>query len=157
MHTGMSLRELQRWFLPVLFLISYLPYSFATPGEGITLPDGSVYHGALKDGQFDGIGRLEWANGRRYEGEFRDGLMAGSGMMYGVFYGASGNTYIGDFVDDRARGTMRIEYANGDIYDGEMTARSPTGNPTGRGCWSWLAGRVTWEASSMANWKVTPA
>ncbi len=116
MGTGTSLLEVSRRFLPVLVLLSCLPFSPAMPAEGIRLPDGSVYHGALQAGRFTGMGRLEWANGRRYEGSFRDGLMAGRGTMNF----ANGDVYVGEFRQGMMHGQGILSFINGDRYEGEM-------------------------------------
>ena len=33
-------------------------------------PDGGLYFGPLRDGKLHGRGRIEWADGRSYRGEF---------------------------------------------------------------------------------------
>eukprot|EP01037_Dinobryon_pediforme_P035600 gene35600-42067_t len=39
------------------------------------------YIGDLKEGVRDGFAKLEWSNGDYYEGEFKNGLRHGHGVM----------------------------------------------------------------------------
>src|SRR5690606_6635871 len=53
--------------------------SAPTTSSTALLPDGGRYRGALVDGRLQGQGRLDYANGSFYEGEFKDGLFHGAG------------------------------------------------------------------------------
>lgn len=36
-------------------------------------PNGEIYDGEIKDGKFNGYGKLYWPNGNWFEGIFKDG------------------------------------------------------------------------------------
>eukprot|EP01032_Pedospumella_encystans_P032909 gene32909-37172_t len=40
------------------------------------------FDGVLKEGVRDGVGKLTWSNGDRYEGDFKSGLRHGTGTMF---------------------------------------------------------------------------
>ena len=56
-----------------------------------------------------------WANGDRYEGEYRDGKRNGQGNN---FY-ANGHGHEGEYRDDKMHGQSKFFWANGDRYEGE--------------------------------------
>ena len=93
-----------------------------------TTPDGGRYYGSLRDGKFQGHGRLEWDNGNAYEGAFEDGLYSGRGRLKN----ADGRSYSGDFARGQFSGRGRFEAASGEIYEGDFQA----GEFTGRGTYS---------------------
>lgn len=47
----------------------------------IRLPNGDRYIGEIQDGQFVGVGTLEFFNGDKYVGEFRDNCYHGHGVL----------------------------------------------------------------------------
>ncbi|HYR32994.1 MAG TPA: hypothetical protein VEQ87_01760, partial [Burkholderiales bacterium] len=91
-------------------------------------PDGGRYHGSLRDGKFQGHGRIEWDNGNAYEGAFEDGVFSGRGRLKG----ADGRLYNGDFARGQFNGRGRFESPSGEIYEGDFQA----GEFTGRGSYS---------------------
>ena len=93
-----------------------------------TTPDGGRYFGSLRDGKFQGHGRLEWDNGTVYEGAFEDGLYSGRGRLKN----ADGRSYSGDFAKGQFSGRGRFEAASGESYEGDFQA----GEFTGRGSYS---------------------
>ncbi|VVH66206.1 hypothetical protein BSPLISOX_800 [uncultured Gammaproteobacteria bacterium] len=79
------------------------------------LPDGSVYHGKIKNNKFDDTqGFLNWTNGAAYVGGFKNGLMDGVGKMRF----ANGIEYKGQFKNGLASGLGFLKFANGDKYEG---------------------------------------
>ena len=49
-------------------------------GQGTyTWPNGRRYFGEFKDGLMNGQGTKTWSDGRKYVGEYKDGLMNGQG------------------------------------------------------------------------------
>jgi len=77
-----------------------------------------------------GYGTKTWANGNRYDGEWRDGDFNGRG----IFLWANGDSYEGDWRDDMANGNgtlHRVEsgqtfsglWPNGGFNQGERRAR----------------------------------
>ena len=91
-------------------------------------PDGGRYYGSLRDGKFQGRGRLEWDNGTVYDGAFEDGLFSGRGKLTN----ADGRSYSGDFARGQFNGRGRFESPSGEIYEGDFQA----GEFTGRGTYS---------------------
>lgn len=102
----------------------------------LTLPDGSVYEGSLRDGRPHGEGRLVWPSGAVYEGPFRDGQPHGEGRLVR----ASGRVYEGPFVRGVAHGEGRVTYPSGGRYQGDFR----NGEPHGAGSYVWANG-VTYE------------
>ena len=83
----------------------------------VLLPDGSIYHGNLKDGLFSGKAVQIWSNGDKYEGEYQNGLFHGYGEM-------TTNSYIykGDYFNGLQTGKAFILYSDGSSYEGEVNA-----------------------------------
>ena len=77
-------------------------------------PNGDTYVGALDErgGIDDGKGVFTWANGAKYDGEYKDGLMHG----FGVFT-FDGSVFEGQFKNDRKhKGTLTS--SDGNVYKG---------------------------------------
>ncbi|WP_253710333.1 hypothetical protein [Treponema sp. OMZ 799] len=49
----------------ILFIVNIVLFAVE-----VLLPDGSIYHGNLKDGLFSGKAVQIWPNGDKYEGEY---------------------------------------------------------------------------------------
>lgn len=62
--------------------------------------DGARYVGQWKDGQIHGRGTFTWKEGDRYTGQWKDGKEHGKGFQRL----ASGDTYRGDFVNGKRHG-----------------------------------------------------
>ncbi len=130
-----------RRMLRILFAACVLAFAVnaataATP-DAIT-PDGGRYYGPLVNGKLQGSGRIEWANGEVYEGDFADGLMAGHGKLRfhngayegefrdGLMWGRgelrydNGRAYRGELVRGEWHGKGRLETPQGEIYDGDF-------------------------------------
>lgn len=85
----------------------------------LSFADGATYVGDLNTlGQLEGQGRMTWANGDKYDGEFIAGLFHGKGKFS---YGDSG-TYKGDFVRGYMAGHGTLTYPDGGRYEGEFVA-----------------------------------
>ena len=83
-------------------------------GHGkMTYADGNVYEGNFKDGLANGLGKCEYADGAVYEGKFKNGQRHGRGKMT---Y-ADGDVYEGEFENDERHGRGKMT-ANGDVYIG---------------------------------------
>lgn len=48
-----------------------------------TLPDGGQYRGKIVEGLLQGPGRLDYRNGSWFVGQFKDGMLEGSGEWQG--------------------------------------------------------------------------
>jgi hypothetical protein len=57
-----------------------------------------VFDGNFVKGKRHGIGAYNYANGNRYEGEFKNDKPNGRGVFR---YSATGNVYEGEFIDNR--------------------------------------------------------
>jgi hypothetical protein len=57
-------------------------------GKGVeTWPDGRRYEGDFKNGKKDGEGTFEWPNGVKYIGSWRGGKQHGLGIIYNTVEG----------------------------------------------------------------------
>ena len=93
-----------------------------------TTPDGARYYGSLRNGKFEGHGKLEWDNGTLYEGNFQNGVFSGRGRLRA----ADGRSYAGEFARGQFEGRGRFEAPSGEIYEGDFVS----GEFTGRGTYS---------------------
>ena len=76
------------------------------------------FTGPVKEGVRDGIGRLEWSNGDYYEGDFKNGLRHGKGIMVEQ---NGARKYEGTWVLSQKEGKGKEIFANGDRYIGEYS------------------------------------
>lgn len=61
-----------------------------------------------------GIGKLDYGDGSRYEGEFLNGSPHGQGIcLY-----QNGDKYVGEWFKDQPNGQGKMEYHSGDVLDG---------------------------------------
>jgi len=148
-----------RQFIPVLCVLASTVYALdsgAQPGQGSpsareyckvevhhvgdTMPAGS-YQGQCLEGRPDGKGEVIFNNGDRLQGEFKKGLVDGTGTWIS---GSSGNRYsgswrggrregegtyswsngaqqyVGEWVEDKRQGRGVFTWANGDRFEGEF-------------------------------------
>ncbi len=76
---------------------------------------GNVYNGQWKNGMMHGLGEFVFAaTGERYVGDFVNGTLHGQGKLYYV----SGLVYDGGFVKGKREGGGTLIYPNGDRYEG---------------------------------------
>jgi hypothetical protein len=80
-----------------------------------TWANGDRYDGEWRYSMPSGHGVRTKTNGDRYQGEWREGKRTG----YGVFTGTNGDRYEGGFLDGDAHGRGSKTWANGDRYEGE--------------------------------------
>ena len=78
-------------------------------------------------------GTLNYSDGSRYEGEYRDGKRHG----HGTYTWADGNRYKGEWQEDRMHGQGTMTWHYGDQYEGEYR----DGQRHGRGAYTWADGR----------------
>jgi hypothetical protein len=64
----------------------------------------------------NGTGTLEYSNGDKYEGEFKDSKFEGEGS----YTFANGDNYKGAFAGDKFNGKGTYTFANGDLYEGDF-------------------------------------
>jgi len=90
------------------------------------MTNGDLYEGGFAGaaGRYDGNGRYVWACGKTYDGQFKDGLPHGRGMMSSP----QGWVYVGNFVQGKFEGQGKFVWPGdgnnlyeGLFSDGEMT------------------------------------
>ena len=82
----------------------------------LTFPDGRQYDGEFKDGLFDGNGVITHLDGEKYVGEFKDDIANGQGTNTFL----DGQKYVGTFKDGKRNGQGTITLPGGDKYVGEF-------------------------------------
>ena len=63
-----------------------------------------------------GIGTYNWADGRKYEGQWKNANMYGQG----TYYWTNGDIYVGEWVDDLMQGYGIFTYSDGTKHDGNF-------------------------------------
>jgi hypothetical protein len=86
--------------------------------------DGTVSQGTFVGGLLQGEGKIEWANGARYEGDVKASEPGGRGHMERP----TGEIYDGDFVTGRYHGKGTLKWARGDVYVGDFVLGTLHGN-----------------------------
>lgn len=104
-------------------------------GEGrIEFFDGRSFQGALRDGRKVGVGTYVWADGQRYAGDWVDDVQQGRGE----WSSRSGERYVGGFRAGQREGQGTMAYPNGMRYEGAWVG----GLQQGRGKLSFPNGDV---------------
>ena len=76
--------------------------------DSALLPDGSTFTGQAKRDQRDGqevmvqhgTGTQTWPDGKKYEGDFREGMLHGRGTLTHK----NGDIYMGEYLKDQCHG-----------------------------------------------------
>ena len=108
----------------LLIVFSVMAWAQETPIA--VAPDGGRYYGSMRDGKFNGRGRMEWDNGTRYEGSFENGLFHGRGKLFA----ADGRSYSGEFALGLFQGRGRYDAPSGEIWEGDFEKGEFTGSGT---------------------------
>ena len=82
----------------------------------ITWANGERYEGEFRDGRRTGYGTYSWPGGARYEGDFRDAVKHG----FGTQTWPNGHRYEGDFLDGKITGRGTYTYPDGIRYEGDF-------------------------------------
>jgi hypothetical protein len=84
-------------------------------GKGkMTYANGDVYVGEFINNKRQGIGKMTYKNGAVYEGNWMDDNRQGKGQ----YTWADGDVFEGDWMYDKKTGKGKYTYANGDVYEG---------------------------------------
>ena len=75
---------------------------------GVNWADGNKYFGEWRDDNFNGQGIYTWSNGDKYVGEWRDNLLHG----HGTFLWPNGNQYEGEWRDDKPHGQGAFTFSD---------------------------------------------
>ena len=92
----------------------------------MTYASGEVYEGEWADDLPHGAGKYTFSSGSVYEGEHVNGKANGAGSM--TF--ASGSTCVGQWREDRIHGRATFTKANGQVYDGHWVDDKKHGRGT---------------------------
>ena len=83
--------------------------------ETIVYANGDIYEGEWKNDLREGRGVLKFSNGDFYEGEWKNDLREGRGVL--KF--SNGDNYEGEWKNNFREGKGVLKFSNGDKYDGE--------------------------------------
>lgn len=101
--------------------------SGAVTGEGrVEFFDGRSFQGTLRDGRKVGAGTYVWADGQQYVGEWANDLQQGQGE----WSSRSGERYVGTFKSGQREGQGTMTYANGMRYEGAWIGGQQQGRGT---------------------------
>ena len=93
--------------------------------------EGHTYEGEFKDCNMHGHGVYTWANGDKYDGEWKEGYRGRGIKTY-----TNGNKYDGEWKDGNWHGHGVWTWADGSKYDGNWK----DGNQHGHGVKTWASG-----------------
>lgn len=101
------------------------PVTGVISGEGkVQFLDGRSYEGTIRNGRKVGKATHVWADGQRYEGDWIDDRQSGKGKL--TFN--NGDSYEGDFVNGERTGTGAFRQKSGDSYVGQWVRGIREGN-----------------------------
>ncbi len=83
---------------------------------------GATYEGDFLEGNKCGKGRMTFPNKSEYDGEWKDNVPWGAGVMKG-----EDGWYDGEFVSGMREGKGKCEYECGDVYEGQWSNNLPHG------------------------------
>jgi len=102
----------------------------------------TMVEGMWRQGKMHGFAKQIWPDGRTYEGEFRDGLFWGTGIM--TWQHARGTSvYEGEYENDKKHGVGKFTWPSGRSYEGQWVSGrrqgvgvETTSSGKSRGRWS---------------------
>ena len=89
-------------------------------GEIIFADDDTYYKGDLKNGFFNGQGKMVWANKIEYEGYFENSMLSGKGKITKIIEIDKNEIYEGNFTENEFNGKGIYYFNNGDVYEGNF-------------------------------------
>mmetsp|Transcript_5455 Transcript_5455/g.15470 ORF Transcript_5455/g.15470 Transcript_5455/m.15470 type:complete len:346 (-) Transcript_5455:72-1109(-) len=102
----------------------------------------TVYEGRLKQGEYDGAGRLRWSDGHEMLGDF-----VGNALVAGHKSFGPGGHYAGQWRNGLAHGLGVRVFENGDVYRGQFAFDFRHG----AGSYSWRTSRALFRGSWAAG------
>lgn len=85
-------------------------------GQGVLVYYRIIYKGKFKGGKMDGLGTMQWAEGKIYQGEWKAGKPDGQGTMNFK----DGRRYDGQWKKGRYHGKGIMRYPDGRVYTGDF-------------------------------------
>ncbi|MEH2070917.1 MAG: hypothetical protein V7K47_22620 [Nostoc sp.] len=83
--------------------------------------NGTRFYGSFnQNNKLTGKGILEFPNGNRYDGEFKNGKRTGCGRYSYLQKDSPYEYYIGQYVKDQPNGVGRLRWKNGNEYRGNF-------------------------------------
>ena len=118
----------------VVLIVGGIAVSYSSMNGHQTIShNNGTYEGNVSWGQPSGKGKLTYANGSVYVGDFASGLRQGAG----VFRTSKGDVYEGQWKNDRFDGNGKLALADGSRYEGNFK----DGNRHGTGTQIYADGR----------------
>ena len=105
--------------------------------QRIDFKNGGYYEGEVRDGVYNGKGKIVFSNGDVKEGTFVDGQLTGQGS----YTWTSGDRYVGEFKDGKFTGFGEYFYKNGSRYRGSWN----NDNRSGFGVYFYKDGGVSFD------------
>lgn len=121
-------------------------------GYGKLRMSGSTYEGEFRDDLKSGSGVLTWDDGRQYRGQFENGVFHGQAVMTWP----DGRRYRGQYADDRKHGEGTFAWADGRRYQGQWVV----GKRHGVGVYTNAKGFTrtgTWQLDRPIRWEAVDA
>ena len=100
---------------------------FGKKGKNSAADGKDHYEGDLVNGVREGRGKMTFASGNTYNGQWKNGMMHGLGEF--VFAG-TGERYVGEFVNGAYNGQGKLYYPSGHVYDGSFSRGKRDGTGT---------------------------
>jgi hypothetical protein len=93
-------------------------------GRGTYQDANGKYEGEWRDGRPSGKGKIEYANGESYQGDFVDGIRAGQGSFVSKL---KGTAYEGEWEMDAPNGVGKMTFSDGSVFEGDVMQWRPQG------------------------------
>lgn len=107
---------------------SSIPAKAEAAKEWVKLPNQATYYGEVKNGTPDGLGTIQWGEGKQYSGAFVNGKREGSGKYINEYVDENGEkhkvVYSGSWKQDKMSGkgtlTHKVTQEDGSVRWNEI-------------------------------------